>query len=179
MAHNRSFLVGDHGDIGPHRYVHRRGYQLHVLHEYRMDSASVHNTIDYLAKEDWRRAARGMWCFRKSDGAGSLWAGGFASPVKGIKPADIAISSHNIREGMLCEVMPDDMRADPPAAPVGLSKKKDASTGFGDRLYEFVTPLFADAEEGFNASFAPPACCKGCSLARSSRFSRKSVFLKR
>jgi exopolyphosphatase/guanosine-5'-triphosphate,3'-diphosphate pyrophosphatase len=52
---------------------------------------------------------------------------------------------------MLYEVMPDDMRAaDPLLAACRFVEEKDARVpGFGDRLYEFVTPLFADEEEDF------------------------------
>src|SRR6056300_1793369 len=50
--HNRLFLVGGSWRTLARIDMHRRGYPLHVLHEYRMDSTSVHETIDYLAKED-------------------------------------------------------------------------------------------------------------------------------
>jgi exopolyphosphatase/guanosine-5'-triphosphate,3'-diphosphate pyrophosphatase len=67
------------------------------------------------------------------------------------KPADIAISSYGIREGMLYEVMPDDMRAaDPLLAACRFVEDKDARVpGFGDRLYDFVMPLFGTAEDDF------------------------------
>ena len=56
--------------------------------------------------------------------------------LKEFKPADIAISSYGIREGMLYEVMPDDMRAaDPLLAACRFVEEKDARVpGFGDRL---------------------------------------------
>ena len=60
--HNRLFLVGGSWRTLARIDMHRRGYPLHVLHEYRMDSTSVHETIDYLAKEDHAelRAACGV-----------------------------------------------------------------------------------------------------------------------
>ena len=149
--HNRLFLVGGSWRTLARIDMHRRGYPLHVLHEYRMDSASVHDTIDYLAKEDHAelRAACGV-----SENRMALVP--YAAEVlhrllKEFKPADIAISSYGIREGMLYEVMPDDMRAaDPLLAACRFVEEKDARVpGFGDRLYEFVTPLFVDAEEDF------------------------------
>ncbi|MGB0299581.1 MAG: exopolyphosphatase, partial [Paracoccaceae bacterium] len=149
--HNRLFLVGGSWRTLARIDMHRRGYPLHVLHEYRMDSTSVHETIDYLANEDHAelRVACGV-----SENRMALVP--YAAEVlhrllKEFKPADIAISSYGIREGMLYEVMPDDMRAaDPLLAACRFVEEKDARVpGFGDRLYEFVTPLFADAEEDF------------------------------
>ena len=71
-----------------------------------------------------------------------------ASLVRTFKPKDIAISSYGIREGMLFEEMPQDLRRrDPLIEACHFSEKKDARRpGFGDLLYNFVAPLFPRAD---------------------------------
>ena len=81
---------------------------------------------------------------------------------------------------MLYEVMPDDMRAaDPLLAACRFVEEKDARVpGFGDRLYEFVTP-FRRCGRGFPTPHSGCLSITRCQLARPSRFSRKSVFRNR
>ena len=64
--------------------------------------------------------------------------------VKTFKPYDIAISSYGIREGMLYEQMPKQVRnRDPLIEACRFAENKDARIpGFGKTLYDFVLPLF-------------------------------------
>jgi exopolyphosphatase/guanosine-5'-triphosphate,3'-diphosphate pyrophosphatase len=67
--------------------------------------------------------------------------------VKRFKPKDITISSYGIREGMLYEQMPTELRErDPLVEACRFAELKDARLpGFGRTLYQFVTPLFGRA----------------------------------
>ncbi len=149
--HNRLFLVGGSWRALARIDMHRRGYPLHVLHEYRMNSASVRATIDYLANEEHEDLRLSCGVSQNRMALVPYAAEVLDRLLKEFNPADIAISSYGIREGMLYEVMPDEMRAaDPLLAASRFIEEKDARVpGFGDRLYDFVLPLFSDAESDF------------------------------
>ncbi len=67
--------------------------------------------------------------------------------VRVFKPKDITVSSYGIREGMLYEQMPRDLRErDPLVEACRFAENKDARLpGFGRVLYDFVKPLFPRA----------------------------------
>jgi len=67
--------------------------------------------------------------------------------VRTFKPHDIAISSYGIREGMLYEQMPQQLRdRDPLIEACRFTEAKDARVpGFGKMLYHFIMPLFKRA----------------------------------
>ena len=68
--------------------------------------------------------------------------------IKTFNPKDIAISSYGIREGMLYEQMPKEVRErDPLIEACRFAERKDARMpGFGRKLYKFVLPLFPEAD---------------------------------
>ena len=63
--------------------------------------------------------------------------------IQQFKPKDIAVSSYGIREGMLYEQMPRELRErDPLIEACRFAESKDARLpGFGRILYDFVKPL--------------------------------------
>jgi exopolyphosphatase/guanosine-5'-triphosphate,3'-diphosphate pyrophosphatase len=67
--------------------------------------------------------------------------------VHTFKPRDIAVSSYGIREGMLYERMPQDLRdRDPLIEACRFAEAKDSRLpGFGKTLYTFILPLFKRA----------------------------------
>ena len=144
---DRLFLVGGSWRAIARIDMHRRGYPLHVLHEYRMTPKSVRETVKYIAKSDIEelRSACGISSAR-------MVLVPIASEVLKVlinrfKPKDIAISSYGIREGMLYEQMPQKLRdRDPLIESARFSESKDARTpGFGKTLYDFIMPLFKSA----------------------------------
>jgi exopolyphosphatase/guanosine-5'-triphosphate,3'-diphosphate pyrophosphatase len=64
------------------------------------------------------------------------------------RPSDIAISSYGIREGILFEQMPQELRdRDPLIESCRFSEKHNARVpGMGRDLYDFVMPLFPQAD---------------------------------
>jgi exopolyphosphatase/guanosine-5'-triphosphate,3'-diphosphate pyrophosphatase len=68
--------------------------------------------------------------------------------VRVFRPKDIAVSSYGIREGLLFEHMPKALRdRDPLIEACRFAEAKDARLpGFGDTLYDFVLPLFPEAD---------------------------------
>lgn len=146
---DRLFLVGGSWRAIARIDMHRRGYPLHVLHEYRMTPAHVSRTAKYIAEADIEelRNACGISSARMI--LVPLAAMVLRQLVKAFKPTDIAISSYGIREGLLYEQMPQRLRdRDPLIEASRFAENKDARMpGFGKSLYDFVLPLFKSAPE--------------------------------
>ena len=146
---DRLFLVGGSWRAIARIDMHRRGYPLHVLHEYRMTPAHVSRTARYIAETDIEelRNACGISSARMI--LVPLAAMVLKQLVKAFKPTDIAISSYGIREGLLYEQMPQRLRdRDPLIEASRFAENKDARMpGFGKSLYDFVLPLFKSAPE--------------------------------
>jgi len=145
---NRLFLVGGSWRAIAKIDMVRRGYPLHVLHEYRMTAKSVRDTIAYVEEQ-------GIDALRKSCGISEarmilvpIACEVLKRLIRTFKPHDIAISSYGIREGLLYEQMPDQLRErDPLIEAARFAEAKDARLpGFGRSLYDFVLPLFKSAK---------------------------------
>ncbi|WP_324751618.1 Ppx/GppA family phosphatase [Roseovarius sp. Pro17] len=146
---DRLFLVGGSWRAIARIDMERRGYPLHVLHEYRMRANSVRDTLSYIHNcED-------LDSLRQRAGVSSARmalvpqaAEVLREVVRFFKPHDIAISSYGIREGMLYEQMPQQLRdRDPLIEACRFTEAKDARVpGFGKVLYHFIMPLFKNAK---------------------------------
>ena len=141
---DRLFLVGGSWRAIARIDMDRRGYPLAVLHEYRMSRKSLYKTIEYIQENDPDELR-----LRSGLGEGRMALVPLAAQVlkemiRAFKPHDIAISSYGIREGMLYEQMPAEIRdRDPLIEACRFAENKDARMpGFGARLLEFVEPLF-------------------------------------
>ncbi len=146
---DRLFLVGGSWRAFARLDMLRRGYPLQVLHEYRMTTKQVRETIKFIEKNDSEklRSQAGVSGSRMAlvpyamDVLGRL--------IRTFKPKDIAISSYGIREGLLYQQMPQRLRdRDPLIEASRFAEIKDARLpGFGKHLFEFVMPLFRSAPE--------------------------------
>ena len=145
---DRLFLVGGSWRAIARIDIARRKYPLHVLHEYRMDATSVIETLEHIAAQD-------PDSLRKKSGvsASRMALVPYAAEVLGrvidtFEPHDIALSSYGIREGLLYEHMPQALRdRDPLIEACRFAEARDARLpGFGKRLYQFILPLFPDAD---------------------------------
>ncbi|MCI5112878.1 MAG: Ppx/GppA family phosphatase [Marivita sp.] len=145
---DRLFLVGGSWRAIARIDMHRRGYPLHVLHEYRMDKKAVSQTVKYIKSSDLEelRAACGVSSARMDLVPYAVDV--LKRLVQTFKPKDIAISSYGIREGLLYEQMPQDLRdRDPLIEACRFAEAKDARLpGFGNKLFRFVLPLFSGAD---------------------------------
>lgn len=146
---DRLFLVGGSWRAIARIDMARRGYPLHVLHEYRMTPSSVSKTVKYIAENDTDaiRAECGISSQRMS--LVPYAAEVLSRLVKTFKPKDIAVSSYGIREGMLYEQMPQRLRdRDPLIEACRFAEAKDARLpGFGRALYKFIEPIFKSVPE--------------------------------
>jgi exopolyphosphatase/guanosine-5'-triphosphate,3'-diphosphate pyrophosphatase len=146
---DRLFLVGGSWRAIARMDMVRRGYPLHVLHEYRMTPQSVRDTVEFIRKSNMEtlRAEAGVSSARASLVPYACEV--LTRLIKTIKPNDIAISSYGIREGMLYEQMPQRLRdRDPLIEACRFAEDKDArSPGFGKMLYNFIMPIYKSAPE--------------------------------
>ena len=141
---NRLFLVGGSWRAIAKIDMERRGYPLHVLHEYRMTAKAVRETAKYIEKsdpEDLRNRA-GVSSSRMA--LVPIASEVLREVVKTFKPRDIAISSYGIREGLLYEQMPQRLRdRDPLIEACAFAESRDARVpGYGTVVYKFIEPLF-------------------------------------
>ncbi|MEM7642737.1 MAG: Ppx/GppA family phosphatase [Pseudomonadota bacterium] len=142
--YDRIYLVGGSWRAIARVDMERRGYPLHVLHEYTMTPKDLRATFDHIAESDLDDLRQ-----RTSTSAARMSLVPIASEVlsrvlKTFHPKEIAISAYGIREGLLYEQMPDVLRArDPLIESCRFAEAKDARLpGFGRVLYHFVAPLF-------------------------------------
>ena len=144
---NRLFLVGGSWRAIARIDMERRGYPLHVLHEYRMSSTAISATAKYIAAHDPEelRARCGVSASRMALVPYAIDV--LKAVLRRFKPHDIAVSSYGIREGMLYEQMPGPLRErDPLIEACRFAESKDARLpGFGKKLYGFIRPLYNGA----------------------------------
>lgn len=147
---DRLFLVGGSWRAIARIDMHRRGYPLHVLHEYRMTPKAVRDTVKYIQKSDIEELRSACDLSSARMALVPIAAEVLRQLVRQVKPQDIAVSSYGIREGMLYEQMPQKLRdRDPLIEAARFSESKDARMpGTGKVLYNFVMPLFkSDSDE--------------------------------
>lgn len=145
---DRLFLVGGSWRAIARIDMARRGYPLTVLHEYRMTASSVRDTLHFIEKSDLEalRSKSGVSAARMA--LVPIAADVLHRLVRTFKPHDIAISSYGIREGLLYEQMPRELRdRDPLIESCWFAEAKDSRMpGFGKTLFDFVIPLFKSAK---------------------------------
>ena len=141
---NRLFLVGGSWRAIARIDMERRGYPLHVLHEYRMTAAQVRDTVAWIAEQDLEELRKRCSLSASRMNLVPLASEVLLEVVKRYKPHDIAVSSYGIREGLLYEQMPQKLRdRDPLIESCRFAEQKDARLpGFGRTLYDFILPLF-------------------------------------
>ena len=140
----RLFLVGGSWRAIAKLDMLRRGYPLAVLHEYRMTPKSVMDTVKWINAHDLDdlKAKSGISTSRITLVPTACEI--LKRLIRKFKPREIAISSYGIREGMLYEQMPQQLRdRDPLIEACRYAEDKDARwPGFGRKLYKFIIPLF-------------------------------------
>ena len=141
---DRLFLVGGSWRAIARIDMHRRGYPLHVMHEYRMTARDIKETAKYIDECDLERLRAEIRITLGRMTLVPIASQILKGIVKRFKPHDIAVSSYGIREGMLYEQMPQIMRdRDPLIESCHFAERKDARLpGFGIRLHKFISPLF-------------------------------------
>ena len=140
----RLFLVGGSWRAIARIDMERRGYPLTVLHEYRMNARQISTTADYIGSANLEDVRSRCSISSARMDLVPIAVLVLKELVRTFKPKDITISSYGIREGMLYEQMPPELRErDPLIEACRYAEAKDARLpGFGRILYDFVMPLF-------------------------------------
>jgi exopolyphosphatase/guanosine-5'-triphosphate,3'-diphosphate pyrophosphatase len=146
---DRLFLVGGSWRAIARIDMERRGYPLHVLHEYTMTPRDLRATMAHVAETDLGELGK-----RTSTSSARMSLVPLACEVldrvlKTVRPREIAVSSYGIREGLLFEQMPEVLRArDPLIESCRASEAASARLpGFGRVLYRFIAPIFPRADQ--------------------------------
>jgi exopolyphosphatase/guanosine-5'-triphosphate,3'-diphosphate pyrophosphatase len=144
VQRDRLFLVGGSWRAIARIDMVRRGYPLHVLHEYRMTPRAVSATVKFIKQSNLEELRNEAGVSSTRMALVPYAAEVLSRLVKTFKPKDIAISSYGIREGMLYEQMPQRLRdRDPLIEACRFAEAKDARTpGFGKVLFNFILPLY-------------------------------------
>jgi exopolyphosphatase / guanosine-5'-triphosphate,3'-diphosphate pyrophosphatase len=142
--HDILFLVGGSWRAIARLDMERRQYPLRVLHEYAMTPAQLLETVDWIETKSVAelRALSGSSQERMilvPVAAEVLW-----ELIRQFHPKQIAISSYGIREGLLYEQMPEDLRRRDPLIEACryMEHASARNPGFGKVLFEFLSPLF-------------------------------------
>ncbi len=143
----RLFLVGGSWRAIARVDMERRDYPLTVLHEYRMTSRQISKTAEYIRKSDLQDLRNRCNISDSRMSLVPLATIVLKELMRTFKPKDVAVSSYGIREGMLFEQMPSELRdRDPLVEACRFAESKDARMpGFGRVMYDFVKPLFPRA----------------------------------
>lgn len=141
----RIYLVGGSWRVIARLDMERRKYPLLVLHEYRMTTEDLLETLDWIETSD-------LAILRAKTGASAermelvpLACEVLRKLVEVLKPSEIDISAYGIREGLLYEQMPPRLRKRDPLIEAARMAEQTQSRmpGFGKKLFEFLSPLFA------------------------------------
>ena len=140
----RIYLVGGSWRVIARLDMERRSYPLLVLHEYRVTPQCILDTLDWIAASE-----PGLLRARTGTSAERMELVPLASEVlraliTTLKPSEIDISSYGIREGLLYEQMPEQLRARDPLIEAARNAERTQARipGSGKKLFEFLTPLF-------------------------------------
>ncbi|MFI0396150.1 Ppx/GppA family phosphatase [Paracoccus jiaweipingae] len=145
--HDRIYLVGGSWRAIARLDMERRSYPMTVLHEYRMDAEAVTATTDWIAASDLaelrKKASISATRMELVPLAGMV----LRQLMDSFAPRELAVSSYGIREGLLYEQMPGELRhRDPLLEAARFAERQMARMpGFGKKLYHFLMPLFPDA----------------------------------
>lgn len=142
--HDALYLVGGSWRAIARMDMERRGYPLKVLHEYAMTPKSIRKTIDWVRDQDMADLRRLTGISEERMSLVPLATQVLRQLVHVFSPRNVYVSSYGIREGILYEQMPDDLRArDPLIEACHFMEHSSARLpGFGKKLYHFLLPLY-------------------------------------
>lgn len=148
-GHKALYLVGGSWRALARLDMERRGYPLTVLHEYEMTPKSIRKTIDWLRDQDLKKLRDRTAISPERIVLVPLAAMVLRQMLHILRPRDIFISSYGIREGILFEQMPDELRRrDPLIEACRYAELSSARMpGFGRKLFDFLMPLYRNASD--------------------------------
>lgn len=145
--HDVLYLVGGSWRAFARLDMERRGYPLTVLHEYALTPKSIRKTIDWIQERDLKTLRDLTGISPERLGLVPIAIEVLRKMLHVFGPKHIYISSFGIREGILFEQMPDDLRAADPLIEASRHAEKASARapGFGRKLFDFLMPLYRNA----------------------------------
>ena len=145
--HDALYLVGGSWRALARLDMERRGYPLTVLHEYAMTPKSIRKTIDWLEGQNLKKLRDATGISPERILLVPLATVVLRQLLHVFRPRHIYVSSYGIREGILFEQMPEELRARDPL--IEACRHAEAAQarlpGFGRRLFQFLMPLYRNA----------------------------------
>ena len=142
--HDSLYLVGGSWRAIARLDMERRGYPLKVLHEYAMTPKAIRKTHDWIEEQNPAELRRLTGISAERMSLVPLACKVLRRLVHVFSPRQVYVSSYGIREGILYEQMPEDLRArDPLIEACHFMEHSSARLpGFGKKLYNFLLPLY-------------------------------------
>lgn len=148
--HEEIYLVGGSWRAIARLDMERMQYPMTILHEYRMSSQDVLQTVKWIAGQNLGEMRGKLSISSSRMELVPLASQVLRQLVLSLKPKSLAVSSYGIREGLLYEQMPLSLRSrDPLLEAARFSERQMARMpGFGKRLYQFLEPIFKNLPPG-------------------------------
>lgn len=125
-------------------------YPLHVIHDYTVSPNDLNSTLDYLISTSIEELlARELSVSSSRLSLLPTAAVALRGVLERFAPNKISISSYGLREGMLYEKMPARLKKRDPLIEAARAQESTNARfpGFGDTLFEWIKPVFAQAPE--------------------------------
>ncbi|PQO23938.1 exopolyphosphatase [Rhodobacteraceae bacterium WD3A24] len=145
--HERLYLVGGSWRAIARLDMLRRGYPLTVLHEYAMTPKSIRKTLEWIDDCSTKPLRKSVGISAERMALVPLAGQVLRRLLQVFGPQEVRVSAYGIREGMLYEQMPEQLRRrDPLIEACRFSENTGARMpGFGRKLFAFLQPLYKSA----------------------------------
>ncbi len=149
MPYKRLFLVGGSWRAIAKLDMEFRSYPLHVLNEYCIQTDHLLETLDWIDGLDVDEMIKLSGSSQSRIGLVPRAARVLRQLLQMVTPREIFFSSYGLREGLLYQGMPDEVRAQDPMLEACRFSERTSSRfpGFGDFLADWLLPLFPDADD--------------------------------
>jgi len=143
--YSRLFLVGGSWRAIARLDMERRDYPLKVLHEYVMTPREALQTVDWLNSKSVAEMRELTGSSTERLRLVPVASQVLSALISEFTPGKIAVSSYGIREGLLYEQMPKNLRKRDPLieACIYMERASARNPGFGKVLYDFLRPVFS------------------------------------
>ncbi len=141
-------LVGGSWRVIARLHMEHHDYPLKVLNEYRMDPESVRKTIRWVRRQGIKRIRNRNIVASERLPFLPVACMVLENILSILEPDEVFVSAHGIREGLLYEYMPQRLRIRDPLIEACIHAENSSARrpGFGEKLFEFVRPLFKNGD---------------------------------
>lgn len=144
---DKLYLVGGSWRAISRVDMSRRDYPLHVLHEYKMSREEIIDTCQWIRAQPPEELAKIQDVSSARMALAPMATRVLQPLIEILQPANVAISSYGLREGMLYAHMTKTIRKLDPLIEAARNMETASARfpGFGDALYRWIRPLYAQA----------------------------------